>query len=275
MPQEQLTAALVGPHAEAIKKKVRLSLGMDNVRGCLTGASSIPESTKAWFRKLDIPIAEGYGMTENCAIATCLEATEVVPGSVGRPCPGSEIKIDPDTDEILMRGAYVMRGYYKDPAKTGETITDGWLHTGDQGRLDEDGYLFITGRVKDTFKTTKGQFIVPSPIEWKFGDDDNIEQICVVGLGCPQPMALVVLSDIGKSKSSDEIRKSLEQTLANANSELSNYQKVSTVVIVKEAWSAENGLLTPTLKVKRGQMNQRYQDLLMGWHEDHASVVWE
>lgn len=275
MPQAHLDAALNSPNAEAVKKQLRMSLGMGNIRGCLTGAASIPESTKAWYRKLDIPIAEGYGMTENCALCTSLVAGDVKPGSVGKALPGVEMKIEAESGEILMKAPYIMKGYYKEPAKTAETIEDGWLHTGDQGRIDEDGYLFITGRVKDTFKTAKGQFIIPSPIEWHFGSDANIDQICIVGLGCPQPIALIVPSEIGLAKPKEELKASLEKTLAAANQQLSNYQKVSTLVVVKDAWSIENGLLTPTLKVKRNVMGQRYQDLLLGWHEAPDAVIYE
>lgn len=275
MPQEKLDAALASPHAEVVKKQLRQSLGLDNIRGCLTGAASIPESTKNWYRKLEVPIAEGYGMTENSALCSCLEATEIIPGSVGKALPGTTIRIDEKTGEILMKAPYVMQGYYKDPEKTAETIEDGWLHTGDQGRLDEEGNLFITGRVKDTFKTAKGQFIVPSPIEWHFGQDSNIEQICIVGLGCPQPLALIVPSEIGLSKPKEDLKESLTNTLLTVNGELTNYQKVSTIVIVKEAWNSENGFLTPTLKVKRNVMGQRYQDLLLAWHEDKETVIWE
>jgi long-subunit acyl-CoA synthetase (AMP-forming) len=276
MPQAHLDAALASPQAEMVKKKLRLSLGMDKTRGCLTGAASIPEVLKEWYRKLDVPIAEGYGMTENCAMATCLKHTEIIPGSVGKALPGVTLKIDEETSEIMTKAPFVMRGYYKDPEKTAETITkDGFLRTGDQGYIDEDGYLFITGRVKDTFKTGKGKFIIPSPIECHFGHDVNIEQICIVGLGCPQPLALIVPSEIGLSKSKKELKSSYETTLKVVNEKLPNYQKVSTIVIVKDTWSLENGLLTPTMKVKRHIMGKRYNDLLLAWHEHEDMVIWE
>ena len=276
MPQKKLDRLFSIPIVSGmVKKKIRKGLGLDSIRGCLTGAASIPESTKDWYRKLNVPIAEGYGMTENCAICTCLEAKEILPGSVGKAQAGGEIKIHPDTGEILMRAPYVMQGYYKEPEKTAETIKDGWLHTGDEGRIDENGNLFITGRVKDTFKTAKGKFIAPAPIEWHFGQDPNIEQICLLGLGCPQPIALVVLSEIGLGKPQDEVKAGLQETLTRVNKELPSYQKVSTMVIAKDAWSVENGMLTPTLKVKRNVLGQRYQDLLMGWHEHNEHVIWE
>ncbi|NRB50232.1 MAG: AMP-binding protein [Saprospiraceae bacterium] len=276
MPQKRLNLLLSLPIISGIvKKKLKAGLGMTNVRGCLTGAASIPESTKNWFRRLDIPIAEGYGMTENCALCSCLEAKDILPGSVGKALPGATIKIHPETKEILMKAPYVMRGYYKDAEKTAETIQDGWLHTGDQGRLDENGNLFITGRVKDTFKTAKGKFIAPAPIEWHFAQDADIEQICILGLGCPQPVALVVPSEIGMAKPKETLKEGLQSTLQQVNKQLPNYQKVSTIIVAKDAWSIENGFLTPTLKVKRNVLGQRYKDLLMSWHEDQEAVLWE
>jgi len=161
MPQAQLDAALASPQAEAVRQQIKMMLGLANARGCLTGAASIPEATKNWYRKLEVPIAEGYGMTENCALCSCLEADQILAGSVGKALPGATIKIDEETEEILMKAPYVMKGYYKDPEKTAEVIKDGWLHTGDQGRLDEEGNLFITGRVKDTLKQQKGNSLSP------------------------------------------------------------------------------------------------------------------
>jgi len=239
------------------------------------GAAMLPETLKNWYKKIGIEIMIGYGMTENCAISTHLQPEHNKPGSVGIAQPGAEIKIDPETNEILMKGPYVMTGYYEDPIKTAETIKDGWLHTGDQGRMDEDGFLWITGRVKDTFKSAKGQFIVPAKLEKGFEENSDIEQICIVGLGCPQPIALIVPSEIGLEKSKEELKASLNATLKEANKNFENYQKVSTVVIVKDQWGVENNLLTPTLKVKRNVVSSHYQDLLTGWHEDAEAVVFE
>jgi len=233
------------------------------------------ETQKNWYRSIGLYIFEGYGMTENCAISTTLNGKDIRPGSVGQARYGSELRIDPETSEILYKAPWNMVGYYKSPEKTAETLKDGWLHTGDEGRLDEEGYLYITGRVKDTFKTSKGKFIVPSPIEWEFASNSDIEQICIVGLGCPQPMALIVPSEMGTAKPKAELKASLEKTLKEVNEKMPNYRKVSTIVITKDVWGVDNGLLTPTLKVKRNVMNQRYRDLFMGWHEDVESVVFE
>ena len=276
MPQKKLDRLLKIPIVSGlVKKKILKGLGLDRVRGALTGAAPMSDAQKDWFRKIGLNIFEGYGMTENCAIATTLNGWEVRPGSVGKARYASEVRIDPETSEILTRAPWTMQGYYKDPEKTAETLRDGWLHTGDEGRLDEAGYLYITGRVKDTFKTAKGKFIVPAPIEWKFGHNSDIEQICVAGLGCPQPLALVVPSELGAAKSQAALKNSLEKTLIEVNEQLPNYQKVSTLIVTKEPWTVENGLLTPTLKVKRNVLNQRYRDQFMNWHEMKDAVVFE
>ncbi len=276
MPQHKLDRLLKIPIISGIvKKKIRKGLGLNDVRACVSGAAQLSEGLKQWFKKLGIQITNGYGMTENSALCTSLFPWDDKPGSVGKAQPGASLKIDPDTNEIMMKAPYVMRGYYKDPEKTAEVLDNGWLRTGDQGRMDDDGFLFITGRVKDTFKTAKGEFIVPTPMEGVLEQNSDIEQICIVGLGCPQPIAMVVLSEIGIAKSKEDLAKSLDNTLTDLNKTLESYQKVSTIVVVKEAWSVENGCLTPTLKVKRNMVNQQYQEHLEDWHAAAETIVWE
>ncbi len=276
MPQKKLDFLLKIPIISGIiKKKLKAGLGLTNTRVCVSGAAPIPQSLKDWYAKIGIPISEGYGMTENCAACTFLTAEEDKPGSVGKPQDGSIVKIDSDTEEVLMKAPWLMTGYYKSPEKSAETLEGGWLHTGDQGRLDSDGYLYLTGRVKDTFKTAKGEFIVPAPIEWGFENNSDIEQLCLLGLGLPQPVLLIVPSELGAAKPKGELKESLETSLNEVNKSLEKYERVSTVIVVNDAFSVENGLLTPTLKVKRTKMNQRYRDLLVGWHEHEDSVVFE
>ena len=276
MPQKKLDRMLSIPIVSGfVKSKIKKGLGLNDARANVSGAAPITEECKAWYKKLGIHISEGYGMTENCAVCTFLKAEDHRPGSVGKAAAGAKLKIDEETGEVLMKAPFVMNGYYKNEEQTSKTINDGWLHTGDQGYIDEDGYLFLTGRIKDTFKTAKGQFIVPAPIEFKFRGNDDIEQICLLGIGLPQPVALVSLSDIGKAKSAEDIRQSLNQTLADANNQLDNYKKVSTLVIIKDPFTVENGMLTPTLKTKRTEVNKRYKDLLNAWHEDKEAVVFE
>jgi len=276
MPQKKMDTMLKIPFVSSmVKKKIIRGLGLQNSRCNVSGAAPIPQSTKDWFRKLGIPIAEGYGMSENCAACTFMKVDEEKPGSVGKPQGGVELKIDAETQEILMKGDFVMTGYYKSPEKTAETIQDGWLHTGDQGRIDEDGYLFITGRVKDTFKTSKGKFIVPAKIEEKFSENSDIEQMCLLGLGVPQPVLTVVPSEMGLAKSKEELSESLCATLDAANKDLPNYQRVSTIVVAKEPFSIEGGTLTPTLKVKRSKVNEKYRERLLADCECADKIVFE
>ena len=166
-----------------IKKKIQKSLGLSNAKVIVSGAAAMQVAQRNWFRKIGVNITIGYGMTENCAITTQIPGTNFnKPGSVGTVQPNVEIKIDEETEEVLMRGPYVMAGYYNDIETTNKTIKNGWLHTGDKGKIDADGHLYITGRVKDTFKTSKGEFIDPAKIEAKFGEVEYFGQMCVVWL---------------------------------------------------------------------------------------------
>ena len=274
MPQARLNTLLKIPIvSKIIKKKLRTALGLNAAKIWVSGAAPLPESLKLWYAKIGIYISNGYGMTENCAIFTLLEAGVNKSGSVGKPQIGAEIKIDEETGEILNSGKYVMRGYYKNPEKTAEVFQDGWLKTGDQGYVDDDGFLYITGRIKDTFKTSKGKYIVPGPIEWALGANQDIEQICLVGLGCPQPMALINVSALGLQKDAKELEQSLTETLNSVNSDLPNYQKVAKIIVLKEAWSVDNGCLTPTLKIKRNVINNNYQSSLDTWYQDEARII--
>ena len=276
MPQKKLDSLLKIPIVSGmVKKKIRKGLGLNDAKAWVSGAAPLSQSLRDWYRKLGIQITNGYGMTENSAICTTLYGFDSKPGSVGKAQPGTTLKIDEDSGEIMMKAPYVMQGYYKAPEKTAEVLQDGWLRTGDQGYIDSDGYLFITGRIKDTFKTAKGKFIVPAPIEFKLEQNSDVEQICIVGLGCPQPLALVVPSEMGVAKPQDQLVASLNNTLTNTNEALPNYKKISTMVIVKEPWSVDNNCLTPTLKVKRNVVNRKYQDHLMNWHEAKDNVVFE
>lgn len=275
MPQEKLNKMLKIPFVSGmVKKKIQKALGLDQARCLLSGAAPITQNSKNWYKTIGLPIAEGYGMTENCAVCTFIGPDEDKPGSVGKVQEPGQLKIDPETEEILMKAPFVMKEYYKSPEKTKETISDGWLHTGDQGYIDDEGYLFITGRIKDTFKSEKGQFIVPAPIEWKFAGDDDIEQIAVVGRGIAQPLALVVLSEAGAQKSKDQLKNTLTNTLEGANAKLEGYKKVSTIVVMDQPWTTENGMLTPTLKVKRNVINKALSEKYRDWHECEDCVVW-
>ncbi len=259
-----------------IKNKLKKGLGLNRARSTISGSAPISISTIKWFRKVGIYITNGYGMTENCAICSQVDGRNFKKlDSVGRAQYGAEIKIDESSGEVLMRGPYVMDGYYKNDELTTKTLVDGWLHTGDKGYLDEDNYLNITGRVSDSFKTSKGEFIEPLTLESYFADIQEIEEICITGLGLTQPIGLVQLSDIGKSIKRNELSEILDEKLAEINSDLENYKKISTIVIVKDQWTEQNKILGPTLKIKRGNVEEMYFSKYNSWESNNSKIVWE
>ena len=168
-----------------------------------------------------------------------------------------------------------MEGYYKNPEKTAEVIKNGYLYTGDKGEIDEEGYLKITGRVKDIFKTSKGKYVAPNPIEMKFSKNKNIEQICVVGMNLDQPIALVVLSDSANEIKQSDLKISLTNTLEEINKQIEKHEKIKKVIIVKNQWTTENGVLTPTMKIKRNEIDKIYESNYIEWYESSENIIWE
>ncbi|TAE48103.1 MAG: AMP-dependent synthetase [Bacteroidetes bacterium] len=259
-----------------IKKRILKGIGLDKVIWAISGAAPIAPATLKWFSRIGLAISEGYGMTENSAVCTVNPRTDIRIGTVGKPYEGCELKIDPDTKEVLMRADWVMKGYFKNPALTAEILRDGWLHTGDMGELTPEGYLKITGRVKDMFKTSKGEYILPVPMEKMFLSNTLIEQVCVVGYGMPQPFALVNLSDPARHMEAAEVEASLTHTLLEINASLADYEQVNKVVITQDVWTVENGLITPTLKVRRNVMDSRYLVRIEEWYkQEDRKVIWE
>jgi long-chain acyl-CoA synthetase len=166
-----------------------------------------------------------------------------------------------------------MKGYYNDPEKSAEVFTeDGFLRTGDEGFIDKEGFLKITGRIKDLFKTAKGKYVTPSPIEMKISGNALVEQVCVVGSGLPQPMAILTLSDTAGRKSSEEITALLKDTLQVTNESLDAHEKMKKIIVVKETWQVENNLLTPSLKIKRNEIEKRYAAYYEEWYGLAGSV---
>ena len=276
LPQKRLSLMLKTPVVrKLIQKKIATGLGLQNSVNNMSGAAPIPQPTKDWYASIGLPISEVYGMTENFGSCTFLDDNVFKPRSVGKANQPVQIKIDPESGEILMRAPWVMKGYYKSPELTAKTIVDGWLHTGDQGELDDDGFLYITGRVNDTFKTSKGEFVIPSALEDHFSSSEDIETMCLLGLGMPQPVLIVSLSEAGSSKSQSMLSESLRQTLTSVNQQLASYQRVNAIVIAKQPFSVEDGTLTPTLKVKRSRVHEVYKDRLHLYCCDEAEVIFE
>ena len=275
MPEKKLDLFLKIPIVRGIiKNKLRTALGMRDVGIAATGAAITPAFIKNFYKKLDIQLVEAYGMTEVCGSMTNSPDPNAPQDSVGKAIPFGEVKIHPETQEILMKTPYMMTGYYKNPEKTAEVLIDGWMHSGDKGTIDKNGYVRVIGRVKDAFKTSKGSYVTPNPMEEVLMKNDYIEQVCVAGLGNPQPIALINLSEIGIAANKETVSQSILESVEKANSTRAKFEKISTAIIQKEVWSVENGLITPTLKVKRGKIDEKYSSKYLDWHEADEKVIW-
>jgi len=248
-----------------IKRKIRKGLGLNETRMAFTGAAPTPPALIEWYGRLGIAIQEAYALTENCCYSHVTLKENIKIGYVGQPLPNCEVRLG-SSNEIQIRHKALMKGYYKDPEKTLEAFTDdGFLKTGDEGFIDEEGFLKITGRIKDLFKTAKGKYVAPSPIEMKFSSNAVIEQVCVVGSGLPQPIALITLSEMGRKKSAEELVSELKNILQHVNSSLDAHEKVSKIIVLNEEWSIENNLMTASLKIKRNELEKRYAEYYEVW----------
>ena len=276
-PQKTLDTLLKIPlFSGLLKKLLKKGLGFSKSRVTVSGSAPMPVELIEWFRKIGVYITNGYGMTENCAICSSVDGKDFGKlNTVGKPQKGVELKIEEETGEILMRGPFVMVGYYKNEELSNQTLRGGWLHTGDKGFLDDDGYLHITGRVADSFKTSKGEYIEPLTLEQYFVNINEIEEVCVVGLGIAQPLCLIQLSEIGKKASKDALSKMLTETLDTVNNGLVNYKKISTLIVVKDEWTQENGVIGPTQKLKRGAVEDLYSGSYLKWHESNEKLIFE
>lgn len=275
MPEKKLKRLLSIPVINTIvRKTIRKKLGFAKCRVIVTGAAPSPVSLLDWFHDLGIEISEMYGMTENVALSHA-NYREIRRGSVGQPWPGCEFRLD-DEGEIQIRHNGLMKGYYKDEETTKKVFTtDGFFRTGDKGVVDADGFLTITGRVKDQFKTDKGKYVAPAPIELELLANSDIEQVCVVGSGLPQPVALVNLSVSAKARNAKEVTASLERTRTTLNPGLEPYERIEKIVIMRETWTMENGLLTPSLKLKRAELERRFLPQFLTWYSHPEPIVWE
>ena len=276
MPQAKLDKLLGIPIVRGlVRNKIKKALGLSRAKYIFSGAAPIAVSLLDWYEKLGIEILQGYGMTEDTIHSHFNLPGQNRKGSVGKALKGCEGKLSAD-GEILLKANGTMVGYYKMKDKTDEVITkDGFLRTGDIGEYDHEGYLFITGRVKDQFKTDKGKYISPAPIELELLKNPDIEQVCVVGTGIPQPIALIVVSEEGKKKSKEKLSDSLIKSIKEINPTLEKYEKLEKAVIMKEDWTVENGLLTPTMKVKRNQIEKIHMSFYPDWFKHQDAVIFE
>ncbi len=276
LPQNKLALLLKIPLISGlIKRKLQKGLGLDQARVLGCGSAPVSPALLEWYLSIGLKVTEAWGMTENHAYSTInypFRADKI--GTVGKAGIGVTIKIS-DEGEILCRCEGMMLGYYKDPEHSAEAIdAEGWLHTGDLGKLDTEGYLTITGRMKDVFKTAKGKYVAPVPIEGLLGQEPIIEQLCVIGYGMPQPIALVQLAESAMKGNREEVNARLEAARVRVNDQLESHAKIRGILVVKTPWNIENGVLTPTMKIKRHLLEQKYAQVGDRWPSSQV-VVWE
>jgi long-chain acyl-CoA synthetase len=275
MPQKKLDTMLKIPILNSIvKKKIQKALGLNKATVLVSAAAPLSADVINWFGRLGIVIREIYGMTEGNGISNG-NYKKIKIGTVGHPYAGAQVRLSSE-GEVQTKHDAVMQGYYKEPQLTAEMFTeDGFLKTGDQGTVDAEGFLTITGRIKDLFKTDKGKYVAPTPIELKLLINPDIEQVCVVGMGIPQPIALTIVSAAGKQKSNEELIVSISKTINEVNPLLEHHERLVKAVIMKESWTIENGLMTPTLKVKRNEVEKIHLPKYPMWYQKEGTVVWE
>jgi long-chain acyl-CoA synthetase len=258
-----------------IFKPVRELFG-GKVRQAVTGAAPIAPEILRFFYAAGVPVLEGWGMTETTGVGTVATLDQFKFGTVGRPLPGVEIRISDEDGEILMRGPNVFREYWRNPQATADTLVDGWLRTGDVGELDEEGFLKITGRKKDIIITAGGKNLAPANMENDLKQSRWISQAVMFGDRKPYPVALVTLDEeevlpwarahglpenLTALASEPSMRELVQQELDRANAKYAQVEQVKKFTILDHDLAQETGELTPTLKVKRNVVNERYADV--------------
>ena len=281
MPPKKLNLLLKLPIINGIiKKKILTNLGLDSVRWAGSGSAPIPAELLQWYRDLGLELLEGYGMSENFNYSHITVPGKGRPGYIGHTYDDVEHKLS-DEGEILVKSPGTMVEYYKNPEKTAEVMTDdGYLRTGDRGEIDSTGRLRITGRVKELFKTSKGKYVAPAPIENLINIDERVELSLVGGSGFPMTMGVVQLAEdllpkLGNPGVKEEITAALERLLDHVNGEVEVYEKLGFLVVAKDRWSIEAGQLTPTMKIKRTAIEDLYSAKLQGWYDAKQKVIWE
>ncbi|MBY5994106.1 AMP-binding protein [Ferrimonas balearica] len=257
-----------------VARKIRTQLGLNSAKVLGCGSAPVSPSLLHWYRGIGMDITEAWGMTENSAYATLnfpFRPDKI--GTVGKPGTDCEVKIG-DNQELLFKSPGLFREYYKNPEASAESFTeDGFFRTGDQATVDDEQFVTITGRVKDNFKTAKGKFVAPVPIERKLAQNNHIELVCVIGSGLPYPVALVQLSEGASLLPKEQVRPALAQTSELVSQQMESHATLGGVLVVDEPWDVENEVLTPTLKIKRHVLEQRFGERVA--HLKGNQVVWE
>ncbi len=282
MPAAKLDRLLGIPVVRRIvARRILRAMGLDQCQFAGGGAAPMPPDLLRWYGRLGLRLSEVYGMTENCGVSHATLPDLPRPGTVGPPYDGIKCRLDPESREVQIWSPGTMLGYYRDPEQTRRAITDdGWLRTGDKGEIDDEGNLRIIGRVKDLFKTGKGKYVAPAPIEDRLVNHTAVEACCVTGANLGQPLGLVMLNAealqmAGDPERRSELAESLASHLSLVNEALDPHEQLDCLVVVSEAWTVDNDLVTPTLKVKRNRIEAVYARHYEHWVGARRPVVWQ
>ena len=262
-----------------VGRKVLKGLGLDQAVMAGSGSAPIPAELIDWYRRIGLRLFEGYAMTEDFGYSHTSKDGFNAPGCVGIALPGVQLRFS-DEGEILIKSPGQMVGYYKRPELTAEVFTeDGFFRTGDKGMLTDEGLLKLTGRMKEIFKTSKGKYVAPAPIENQLNAHPLVEMAIVSGVGQPAAYAMVVLAEDIRSRLQDlavrtRVESELGQLLQNLNIGLADYEKLQMVVIAPVPWSIENGCLTPTMKIKRSRIEASVEAVVPSWYTNGKPVQW-
>jgi long-chain acyl-CoA synthetase len=280
-PREKLDRLLRIPIVRGIVgRKVLTQLGLDSCRMAFTSSAPLPADVMRWFESLGLTMIEGLGMTEDFAYSHRSLPQKVRIGYVGSPAPGVVSRISPE-GELQVKTPTAMIGYYKAPDLTAEAFTDdGFFRTGDRGEFDEQGRLRLTGRLKELFKTSKGKYVAPAPIENALNGSGIIEQSCVMGEGQQQPFAVVMLNAALRAESATAegraaVVAKLRKLRDTVNTALDPHERLQLLAVTHDEWTIAAGMLTPTLKIKRAAIEARYRAFVDRWYGAKDVVQFE
>lgn len=277
-PQEELDKRLADTaRAEATRNQVRQALGLQDAHYTITASAPLSAAAHRWWESVGITLLELYGQTELIPLSIETPARRKT-GMMGQAPDGVEIRIA-DNGEILGRGRPIMMGYYKRPELTAATVVDGWLHTGDTGEVDEDGYLRVTGRVKEIFKGAQGKYVAPTLVENVFGTHALVEQLCLMGSGLPRNvMVLVVAEGAGAGRSDEQIGEALRAHAGSANERLDPHERIGALLLTRTPWTIANSMLTATMKMRRSVLEKAYrakaEEVTANAQRDRIEVLW-
>lgn len=280
MPQKKLDILLRIPILKKIiAKKILTNLGLDQTISAFSGSAPLPADLIRWYRSLGLQLLEGLGMTEDFAYSHTATPRFSEPGYVGVANPGVQARISPE-GEILVKSPGQLVGYYKRPDLDAESFTeDGFFRTGDLGSVAADGQLKITGRIKELFKTSKGKYVAPAPIENMINNHAMVEISLVGGSSHEAAFAMVVLAEDIRPRQKDAavragVQRALTTLLAEVNSQVADYEKLKFIVVADQPWQIENGMLTPTMKIKRANIEKAIEPKLDAWYAANQPVQW-